>query len=311
MDKPLPSLPYAHLSRISPLPLPRSSPTWTAWLLSTSITPLTYTIFLTSCLLILLSTLQIICEVHLFHAFNNTRVQLPGSSLAEWLFIPTTPVNLDSGPTAGNLLVASWGIMTSVVALIWVGCLWRETIAQRTRALAQTAFSLTLLHTALALAVLTYIFVAESSNSMPTYVTDWKTVSFTREYYICTAFPSRIRDVDRYWGFAACEDAQIGRWCMIGQASLSLVLSACCVVQAQRNAVLTFKRANGSDVEKAAGRAHAWRARGKGRAGVEVERREMGQRVMGNGLVGTAAIVTAHPVYRSSPDVASMRLLSS
>jgi hypothetical protein len=121
-------------------------------------------------------------------------------------------------------------------------------------------------------------------------------VSFTREYYVCIVFPSRIQNVTRYWGFPACKDAQVGRWCLVGEAGLSLVLSACCLVQAQRSGALTFRR-RVSDVEKAVARVEARRGRGED-AGHR--RRETRQPSMSNGLIGTAAVLTVQAPERGS-----------
>jgi hypothetical protein len=53
--------------------------------------------------------------------------------------------------------------------------------------------------------ILTYVFVAESSDKLPESFFDWRDVQFTREYWLCTAFPSKIQDPDRLYGFPACK----------------------------------------------------------------------------------------------------------
>ena len=136
MNKPLPHPPALHTFRYygsvptkTARPQPATHPNrglskWTAFLLSPNVTWLTYTILLTSFLLLLLAILQIVCEAHLLHAFKHTNVQLPGSSLAEWLFIPMHPSTLDNGPMVGIFVVGGWSLLTSTFTVLWVGCLW-------------------------------------------------------------------------------------------------------------------------------------------------------------------------------------------
>lgn len=89
----------------------------------------------------------------------------------------------------------------------------------------------------------------------------------------------------------------MGRWCLVGEAALSLVLSACCLVQAQKSGALRFSR-RASDVEKGVARVEARRVRG-GDAG-QGRRTETGQQVLSSGLVGTAAVLTVQAPERGS-----------
>lgn len=52
-----------------------------------------------------------------------------------------------------------------------------------------------------------YAFVREADMTLPEYHMDWSKTTFTREFFICDAFPSIFENADEIYGFRACEIA--------------------------------------------------------------------------------------------------------
>jgi hypothetical protein len=64
-----------------------------------------------------------------------------------------------------------------------------------------------LIQGATSLATLTYVFVVETGQRLPDVFRNWWEVEFTREFYVCQAFPSLVDNADRIFGFMACDYA--------------------------------------------------------------------------------------------------------
>jgi len=58
-----------------------------------------------------------------------------------------------------------------------------------------------------AVGFMVYIFVREAQNELPQYFMYWHDASFTREFYVCEAFPTIFANADELYGFRACEYA--------------------------------------------------------------------------------------------------------
>jgi hypothetical protein len=89
-----------------------------------NVTAISLAIFVSSIVVIVISIAEIALETRMLHAFHHIQIQLPGSSLAEWLFINMDPHNLDTGPTVAIITLGSIDIGFSSVLLIWCGCMW-------------------------------------------------------------------------------------------------------------------------------------------------------------------------------------------
>lgn len=64
-----------------------------------------------------------------------------------------------------------------------------------------------MINTAADMAVLVYVFVTEAKNATPRFYVQWQKTTFTREYWVCKAFPSVFEDADILYGFPACNVA--------------------------------------------------------------------------------------------------------
>ncbi|KAF2737485.1 hypothetical protein EJ04DRAFT_550630 [Polyplosphaeria fusca] len=173
------------------------------------ITALSYLVFLASLLLLALCITDIVLESKLDSVFSRRfQVQYPGSSLAEWLFVPLDPNYIDSGPAIAKFINGAVGILAAVVGMCWIGATWwgmHDTVTQK---VGIVSCVLSFISTASALAVLTYVFVSESSNHLPDDFIQWgEKNDVTREFYVCKAFPSVFEDPDSIFRLPACQYA--------------------------------------------------------------------------------------------------------
>lgn len=145
----------------------------------------------------------------------------------------------------------------------------------QTKRLARSTCVATVLNTASALGFMTYILVRESQNTLPKYFVWWRKTSFTREFYVCVAFPSifdgteRFESAERIYGFPACGVAVswltfIGllqwagltmkqlaaKYVLIAICCVSTVLAGLSVLQAQKSGAFGG-RGKRLDMEKA------------------------------------------------------------
>lgn len=81
-------------------------------------------IFFLSFVLLGLSISELVLEQNVLHALENWHLQFPGSSLAEWLFVPLNPRMLDAGPTNAIMTVGALGIVAGVCGMGWCWGMW-------------------------------------------------------------------------------------------------------------------------------------------------------------------------------------------
>ncbi|ORX94144.1 hypothetical protein BCR34DRAFT_226997 [Clohesyomyces aquaticus] len=219
------------------------------------VTVLSYFILITVLLILGLSISEIVLEGKVLSAFsNNLQVQVPGTSLAEWLFVPIRPRNLKSGGSEGIIVVGILGVLCALLQMAWILMSWWGMRNFIFRGLGRLTCTVTLICTTASLAILGYVFIEESQRPvLPEYYTFWHDLNFTREFWACTAFPSQISNTDEIYGLAICAHAQAGRWMILPLSNLLLALSILTFVQAWRMNVFGLRKefpTNILDVEK-------------------------------------------------------------
>ena len=65
----------------------------------------------------------------------------------------------------------------------------------------------TIVSTTCAVGFMIYVLVREGQNTLPDYFMEWQHETFTREYYVCAAFPAIFDNADDLYGFRACDIA--------------------------------------------------------------------------------------------------------
>jgi hypothetical protein len=65
----------------------------------------------------------------------------------------------------------------------------------------------TIANTVCALGFMIYVLVRESQNTVPEYIMYWPEEAFTREYFVCEAFPTVFANANQLFGFRACDIA--------------------------------------------------------------------------------------------------------
>ncbi|KAF2871664.1 hypothetical protein BDV95DRAFT_46223 [Massariosphaeria phaeospora] len=203
------------------------------------ITYLTYFIFTASGVLLGLSIAEVALESRVLRVFRNLNIQVPGSSIAEWLFVSLNPQNLRTGPSDGIFIVGVFGIVASLLGLAWMGSVWYGVREQRQlNRIGLVTCAGFVVNLVVALSILTYVFVVESKETLPRYFNkDWMRHLFTHEYYICEAFPSLVNNAEDYYGFAACGVAQAARYEIIVIALASVLLTALGMLQAHKSGI--------------------------------------------------------------------------
>jgi hypothetical protein len=71
----------------------------------------------------------------------------------------------------------------------------------------------TVANTATAIGFLCYVLVREGQNELPDYYMYWHDKMFTREFWVCQAFPTIFANADELYGFRACE-AAVSQGCL-------------------------------------------------------------------------------------------------
>lgn len=66
---------------------------------------------------------------------------------------------------------------------------------------------LVVIATVVNVAVLTYTFVTEAAQVLPKQWSEYHNTQFTREFYLCSAFPAVFDNAEQYYGFRACDHA--------------------------------------------------------------------------------------------------------
>ncbi|KAF2249801.1 hypothetical protein BU26DRAFT_604114 [Trematosphaeria pertusa] len=214
------------------------------------VTALTYSILVNSVILLFLSVAEIVLEDRVLHAFRSVQIQYPGSSLAEWLFVSMNPRNIDSGPTTAIFLVGGGGL---ICALVGIGCIlatWWGVMESKTKKFGLAICLAAMINTAADMAVLVYVFVTEAKNATPRFYVQWQKTTFTREYWVCKAFPSVFEDADILYGFPACNVAQAARYMLVAICCVSAVLVGLSVFQVQKAGALGRVTAKPEDIEK-------------------------------------------------------------
>ena len=91
---------------------------------STLVTPLSYCVFVVAVILIGLGIAEIALTAVSLRAFRRFQIQIPGSSLAEWKFVPMDPTNVDDGTTTAKFVVGTAGLVAALLALLWIALQW-------------------------------------------------------------------------------------------------------------------------------------------------------------------------------------------
>jgi hypothetical protein len=92
--------------------------------LSSKFTPHTIAIGLSSLTLLALSIALIVLESRVQNAFQDQGRQYPGSNIAEFLFVPLNPSNIDAGPTVMKFAVGACSLAVSLLGIAWVVLHW-------------------------------------------------------------------------------------------------------------------------------------------------------------------------------------------
>ncbi|KAF2260487.1 hypothetical protein CC78DRAFT_620203 [Lojkania enalia] len=222
-------------------------------------TLLKYMIFLTSLILLGLSISIIVVEDKAVGVHRNLGIQLPNSSIVEWLWVPLNPMNLDHGPSMAIFIAGAMGLLASVMGLGWIVWDWCGVRGYKVKTWGLFTCLIELINTGTGLAITAYVYVVESKRpEIPALLSFWKYEEFTREYYICDVFPFGVNDgiktADEIYSFPACQHYQAARYELIPIASLAVVLAGLCILHCwESGAFRLLKRAwhpVAEDVEK-------------------------------------------------------------
>ncbi|KAH7130193.1 hypothetical protein B0J11DRAFT_577745 [Dendryphion nanum] len=102
----------------------------------------------------------------------------------------------------------------------------------------------------MSLAVLAYVFVTERDMTLPDLFPQWANTKFTREFYLCDAFPSRIANADQYFGFAACDHAIVARYNLIALTMVSAAVVGLSIAQIHTSGTFAYQPKTKIDAEK-------------------------------------------------------------
>lgn len=189
------------------------------------LTALTYSIFAAAFVLLSLSIAEIVLEDRTSQAYHDVQVQYPGSSLAEWLFVPMRPRYIDTGPMTAKFIAAPCSMFSSLAGMAWIAAHWLDAserkvsaekmyvmelakIREQRRKLGLAACIASVINGVAATGFMIFVLVRESQNKLPRYFIKWNQTAFTKEFWICTAIPSIFKDnANRFFGFSACEFA--------------------------------------------------------------------------------------------------------
>ncbi|KAF2707835.1 hypothetical protein K504DRAFT_45145 [Pleomassaria siparia CBS 279.74] len=215
------------------------------------VTYLTYIILVVSIILACLSIATIILQLKVNGVFQDLQVQIPGSNIAEWMYVSLNPVYLDTGPGISILVVGACGIMSGLSGMSWVITAWVGWDRLKTRMLGLIGCLLFVINTGVMVALMTYVLVTQAGMELPERFQLWGTTTFTQEYYVCTAFPSLIVHAEaRYYGFPACDAARSARYMLIGIAIASVFLTILAAWEAGNSGAVAMLMHTDQDVEK-------------------------------------------------------------
>lgn len=91
---------------------------------SLPIAPHTIIILILSSALFALAIAIIALEARVQDAFPEQSLQYPGSSIAEFMFVPLSPSNIDVGPTVAKYAVGACGLLVSLFGIAWPVLHW-------------------------------------------------------------------------------------------------------------------------------------------------------------------------------------------
>jgi hypothetical protein len=88
----------------------------------------------------------------------------------------------------------------------------------------------TIVNTTCALGFMIYVIIRELQNELPELFMYWKKETFTREFYVCKAFPTIFDNADEFFGFPAC-DVAVSEECNFSsqrnEADINSALASC------------------------------------------------------------------------------------
>lgn len=87
-------------------------------------TPHIIVIGLSSIVLLALSIALLVLEARVQDAFRDQGFQYPGSSIAEFIFVPLNPSNIDLGPTIVKFAVGACSLIVSLLSIVWPVLHW-------------------------------------------------------------------------------------------------------------------------------------------------------------------------------------------
>lgn len=86
--------------------------------------PLQYSIVVIAFILIGLGIAELVVTARLLRAFRHAAIQVPGSNLAEWLFVNLDPENIDAGPTTAKFIAGGFCLFAGLLSLLWIDMQW-------------------------------------------------------------------------------------------------------------------------------------------------------------------------------------------
>jgi hypothetical protein len=92
--------------------------------LDSKFTPRPIAIGILSLTLLALSITVVTLEARVQDAFQDKGRQYPGSSIAEFLFVPLNPSNIDEGPTVVKFAVGACSMAVSLLGIAWAVLHW-------------------------------------------------------------------------------------------------------------------------------------------------------------------------------------------
>ncbi|KAF2439528.1 hypothetical protein P171DRAFT_436171 [Karstenula rhodostoma CBS 690.94] len=213
----------------------------------------TIAISISSLTLLALSTALLALESRVQDAFSNNARQYPGSNMAEFIFVPLNPSNIDAWPTVVKFAVGACSLLVSLLGLVWLGLHWWASIVH-IRMLGSAVCIATVTNTAATIGFTVYLFTSEAQGRLPKLFRKWGEETFTREFYLCKAVPSIFPDTNAVYGFPACEKARAGRYLMLVICCVSAILAGFSVLQAHQDGVFAVfvkdRSRGGPDVER-------------------------------------------------------------
>ncbi|KAF9728794.1 hypothetical protein PMIN04_008254 [Paraphaeosphaeria minitans] len=226
--------------------------------LGSKLTPHTIAIGLSSLILLALSIAILMLESRVQNAFTNDSRQYPGSSMAEFMFVPLNPSNIDAGPTVVKFAVGACSLLVSLLGIAWPVMHWSRACGKANIVyvgmLGSAVCIAAVTNIAASIGFTVYLFTSEAQGRLPKLFSQWGKQSFTQEFYLCKAVPSVFPDTNALYGFPACERSRTGRYLMLVICCVSALLAGLSLLQAHRDGVFAvFVKARlrrGPDMEQ-------------------------------------------------------------